>query len=142
MAILFPLCIYEGRMSLLNNTYLKTTSDVKQILKINLSSVGVSVLLTALSVYLIQNLELSVLSILLAVMFRCLHADFAVGKKIDLKVLTPTIMELVLMASFILLSWYVDSALSTLAYCACLTLYFAINKKRIINGLKELRAIV
>lgn len=142
MAILFPLCIYEGRMSLLNNTYLKTTSDVKQILKINLSSVGVSVLLTALSVYLIQNLELSVLSILLAVMFRCLHADFAVGKKIDLKVLTPTILELVLMASFILLSWYVDSALSTLGYCACLTLYFAINKKRIINGLKELRAIV
>lgn len=142
MSILFPLCIYEGRMSLLNNTYLKTTSDVKQILKINLSSVGVSLLLTALSVYALQNLELSVLSILLAVMFRCLHADFAVAKKINLEVIKPTIMELLLMASFILLSWFVNSWLSTIGYCVCLLVYFALNRNRIVEGLKELRTVI
>ncbi len=142
MAILFPLCIYEGRMSLLNNTYLKTTSDVKQILKINLSSVGVSVVLTALSVYLFHSLEMSVLSILLAVMFRCLYADFVVGKKINLKVWKATLMELILMASFVLLSWFVNSVFCTLGYCVCLAGYFIINRKKIISGLKELRTIV
>ena len=142
MSILFPLCIYEGRMSLLNNTYLKTTSDVKQILRINLSSVGMSVRLTALSVYALQSLELSVLSILLAIMFRCLYADFAVAKKISLEVVKPTIMELLLMASFIILSWFVNSWFSTIGYCICLLVYFALNRNRIVEGLKELRTVI
>ena len=142
MAILFPLCIFEGRMSLLNNTYLKTTSDVKQILKINLSSVIVSVLLTVLSVYVFQRLELSVLSILVAIMFRCLHADFVVARKINIRVLAPTVMELLLMAAFVLLSWYINSFLSTIGYCLCLCIYFVINRKIIVNGLRELRNII
>ncbi len=142
MSILFPLCIYEGRMSLLNNTYLKTTCDVKQILKINVSSVIVSILLTALSVYTLQNLELSVLSILLAVMFRCLYADFAVAKKINLEVVKPTVMELILMASFIILSWFVNSWVSTIGYCICLLAYFLLNWNRIITGIKELRMVI
>ena len=142
MAILFPLCIYEGRMSLLNDTYLKTTSDVRQIFRINLASVGVSVLLAAVSVFLIGRLELAVLSILLAVAFRCLYADFVVGRKLNLQILMPTVMELTLMVSFILLSWYVESAFSTVGYSICLILYFAVNRNRIAAGLKSLKTIL
>lgn len=142
MSILFPLCIYEGRMSLLNNTYLKTTSDVMQILRINVSSVIVSILLAVFSVYVLQSLELSVLSILLAVVFRCLYADFAVAKKIKLEVIKTSFMELLLMALFVILSWFVNSWFSTIGYCICLLVYFALNRYRIVDGIRELRTVV
>lgn len=142
MAILFPLCIYEGRMSLLNNTYLKTSSNVKGIFLINLSSVITSALLTVISVYYIQSLELAVLSILLAVMFRCLLADIIVSRKIHFNNFLPMLEELFLMIVFILLSWFVDSPLSTLGYGVCLGIYYFLNKQKMRSGLNDMKSIL
>lgn len=45
MALMFPICVFEGKMALLINTYLKTMRKEKLMLKINLIAVVLSVIL-------------------------------------------------------------------------------------------------
>lgn len=51
MALLFPMCIYEGKMSLLINTYLKTLREEKAMLKVNLIALGFALILTFYNYY-------------------------------------------------------------------------------------------
>src|SRR5690606_17481692 len=67
MAILFPMCLFEGKMSLLVATYLKVLRKEKTLLKINIITLVVSILLTFVSIYLLRNLNLAVLSILVLI---------------------------------------------------------------------------
>ena len=64
MALMFPMCLYEGKMSMLINTYMKAMRMEKQMLLVNLISVTLSVLSTGLVIFLLKDLVLSVVSIM------------------------------------------------------------------------------
>ena len=55
MALLFPICIYESKMSMLINTYLKSFRKEKSMLIINTISLILSLILTILSVFILKN---------------------------------------------------------------------------------------
>lgn len=63
MALLFPICIYESKMSMLINTYLKSFRKEKSMLIINTISLILSLILTISSVFILNNLTLAILSI-------------------------------------------------------------------------------
>ncbi len=76
MGILFPIVIYEGRMSLLINTYLKTLRKEKTILMVNVITLVLSLLASLFVIFIIGNLNLAVGLILLSLAFRCNLAEF------------------------------------------------------------------
>ncbi|NMP59896.1 lipopolysaccharide biosynthesis protein, partial [Enterococcus mundtii] len=71
MGILFPIVIYEGRMSLLINTYLKTLRKEKTILFVNIITLGVTLLASLFVIFIVGNLDLTVLLILISLALRC-----------------------------------------------------------------------
>ena len=64
LAILFPMCIYECEVSLLTTTYLKVLRKENIIMYINITTVILSVFLTGISVFLLENITLSIFSLL------------------------------------------------------------------------------
>ena len=75
MALLFPICIYESKMSMLINTYLKSFRKEKSMLIINTISLILSLILTISSVFILNNLTLAILSIVFLLGFRCVIGE-------------------------------------------------------------------
>ena len=77
----------------------------RQLLSINLISVALSFLLSWITVFVMNNLELAVLSILILVMIRCVLAEMLVAPKLGLKVLRDILTEIALVCFFVFFSW-------------------------------------
>ncbi|WEB81771.1 lipopolysaccharide biosynthesis protein [Vagococcus lutrae] len=133
LGILFPIFIYESKMSLLYNTYLKSLRKEKYILKINLVSLFLSIVLTLIGTLLMNNILLTILSIVVVVVFRAtlaetyLHSILGIGKK---KVINS---ELMLTILFVSLNLYFSYQSSFVVYTFVLALYLY----RYRNAIKE-----
>lgn len=131
MAILFPMCVYEGKMILLINTYLKTLRKEKLILSINLASVALSVILTILFTIIIENLSLAVLSIVLLLAFRCILAEYFLSKILGVSVSKDTVIELSMTVIFIITGWFSTPWIGLLLYLISYGLYLLIQRVEI-----------
>lgn len=128
MAILFPLCIFECKMSLLVNTYLKTIRKEKAILRINVCSVILSCILTFTCVFIMHNMILTVFTILIVFSFRCSIAEIILSKYIHLNIIKDLIIEIIICGAFIISSWVLGGLIGFLIYFF-IYLLFLINKK-------------
>src|SRR5699024_11727450 len=80
MGILFPIVIYEGRMSLLINTYLESLRKEKTILMVNIITLIVTLIVSLFVIFIIGNLDLTEGLILLSLALRCNLAEFFLCK--------------------------------------------------------------
>lgn len=123
MALLFPMCLFEGKMSMLINTYLKALRRENWMMVVNLASVALSLLSSAIVILWLRNLELAVLSILVLIVFRCVFAELVLAKILQLRVAKNMILELVMTAVFVCSSWVVGGWVGCLIYLVIYGLY-------------------
>lgn len=128
MALMFPMCIFDSKTSMLITTYLKTLRKEKTILMANVISVLLSILLTFLSVYLIKNLQLAVITIVALIAFKSVFSELCLSKYITINVIKDILMEVALVVIFILVSWFIKSWLCSALYIASYTIYLALKK--------------
>lgn len=142
MALIFPMCVYEGKMSLLINTFLKTLRKEKIILFVNVLSLILSLITTFIFVFLLKNLTLSVVSIVLLVTFRCVLAEIFLSKIINISLYNEIILEILMTLVFILTGWFVGSWVGVVIYLLAYALYLFIKRKDIITTLKNVKKLV
>lgn len=128
MAVLFPVCVFESKNSMLMVTFFKTMRREKTLLAINTLTVLMSVLLTFVTVFKCDNLNYAVLSIVILVAFRNVIAEYIISRILLIEFIRPTIQELLLVACFIASSWLVGGMRGLLVYFAAYILYLVINK--------------
>ncbi|WP_033827564.1 lipopolysaccharide biosynthesis protein [Bacillus andreraoultii] len=131
MTLLFPMCIFESKMLMLINTYLKTLRKEKALLLINLFTLFLSIVLSFINVYLLSSLNLTVLSITVVLAIRCIIAELYLSKLIDIKVKKDIIIELCCTAAFIALSWYLSLFKAGMTYLLVYLFYLVIKKGEI-----------
>lgn len=127
MALLFPMCVFESKMSMLIETYMKTLRQEKHLLIINLLTVLVSAVLSILCVFVLRNLTLAVLSIVVLIAFRCITAELIMAKSLNVSVKKDIVMELILACAFILSSWLVGNDWGVLIYLLAYLVYVMIK---------------
>lgn len=142
MAILFPMCVFEGKMALLNNTFLKTLRKEKMILTVNIAAATLSVILTFLSTILIKNLFLAVISIVILSAFRCLLAELILSNILGLSLYKDMLLELVMTIIFISTSWFLTSWYGSLVYILIYIIYLLINKTKIVETANTIYQLV
>lgn len=142
MFLIFPIIVYEGKMSLLINTYLKTIRQEKLMMRVNLIGVIISITLTAFSAFYLKNLYLTMFSILLVLAIRCLLAEFLLSSILKISVLKDTIVEVLLTGIFILLVWFVPSEMALVGYVGFYTLYLLIKKKNLLKAKQTFKKII
>ena len=141
MAVLFPMCVYEGKMSLLINTYLKTLRKEKIMLSINVLTLLISLPIAFITIYWLKNLDFAVMSIVFLLAFRCIIAEFKLSKILDINVSKDIILELIMTLLFIISGWTVNSYMSIIVYGLSYFMYIVIKRndlKKTIQNIKDL----
>ncbi len=142
MAILFPIVIYEGKMSLLINTYLKTLRKEKTILFINVITVSMSALFTLVTTVLLRNLDFAIISIVILLALRSVISEMILSKIINISVLKDIVIELGMTTIFILTAWKLDSFITVLIYGLFYGVYLFIKRTDIKNSAQNLKKLM
>lgn len=80
LAVLLPICIFDGKMQLLYNTYLKVLRKEKVLLFINMISLGISVGFCAIGAYVINTMIAIVICMVMAIAIRSLVTNIYLSK--------------------------------------------------------------
>lgn len=142
MALVFPMCVYEGKMALLINTYLKALRKEKLMLSVNLASVILSLITTVIFTQVFKNLTLSVVSIVILLSFRAMLAEMFLSKILNISVYKDIFLEMAMSLIFILTGWFVSSWYGIVIYLIAYGLYLIIKRKDITTSFKELKKLV
>lgn len=131
MALLFPICIYESKMSMLVNTYLKSFRKEKYMLIINAIFLALSAVLTGVSVFMLNNLTLAILSIVFLLGFRCILGEIVLTKTMNISIYKDIILETALTLIFICSSWFIQNIFCLVIYICFYLIYVFIKRKEI-----------
>lgn len=142
MALMFPMCVFESKSSMLVSTYLKTLRREKTILLINVSTVALSFATTFVTVFLLKNLTLAVLSIVLLQAFRCLFGEALLSKSLGISVVKDALLEIAMTVVFIASAWLVRSWVCVPIYAAAYAAYLLIKRRDVVSLFDGLRALV
>ncbi|MFB5367120.1 lipopolysaccharide biosynthesis protein [Enterococcus faecium] len=143
MGILFPIVIYEGRMSLLINTYLKTLRKEKTILIVNVLTLSITILISLFVIFVIGDLNLTVGLILVSLALRCNLAEFLLCKSMRIPVLKRQFFETLLTTSFILSNiCFKGNMNSMLIYGAIYVIYIMFIHRSFLTSLKGFRMLI
>lgn len=142
IALLFPICIYESKMTMLVNTYLKSIRNEKWILIVNLMAMFLSFITSMITIFLLDNLILTLISLVFVLAFRCIFAELLLAKWIQIHVRKDIILELLLCVAFMMSGWFIQSLLSTFIYAVCYLLYFYIKRNDMLNAINEIKIIL
>jgi O-antigen/teichoic acid export membrane protein len=141
MSLVFPMCLYEGKMVLLINTFLKTIREEKAILRINLISLCISTLLTCVSIIYFNNLNLTVLSIVTTLAFRCTISELYLSKILKISVYRDIFLESIMTLFFLWLGWFGILNSATI-YALVYVMYLFIKKKDIVRSRVNLKLLL
>lgn len=139
MSILFPVCVFESKMGLLINTYLKSMRQEALMLKINTVSVMVSAIVTWFTVVVFHNLDIAIFSVVFLYAFRCLLAEFWIGKLLHLQLYRKMAVDCGMCAIFILSGWCFDNLFCMGVYGAFFILYAGLHYKELKTVVREVR---
>ncbi len=139
MALIFPMCVYEGKMALLINTYLKTLRKEKLMLRINIISLLLSIVFTFITTQILNNLNLAVLSIVCLLSFRCILAELYLSNILNINLINDILLELFLTCIFITSGWILNSWSTTVVYSFFYIFYLILKRKGIKNSIINLK---
>lgn len=142
MGILFPMIVYEGRMSLLVNTYLKTLRKERAILFVNSMSLILTLVSTSYSVFVLKNITITVMFIMIALIFRCILAEEILSKTLQIPLIKKNIYEVVLVAVFIVNNLMLNQAVNFIVYLVSFVVYVVLNVKNARSSLHYLFDLV
>lgn len=142
MALVFPMCVFEGKMDLLINTYLKTLRKEKLMLLINLISLALSVIITFITTILLKNLNFAIAAIVILLAFRCALAEMFLSKILRISLHKDIVMELAMTLIFILTGWFINSWLVVLLYSVAYIMYLTVKRKDINYTIKNIKLLM
>lgn len=141
MALLFPMVVYEGKIALLINTYLKVLRKEGILLRINVLSLSLSLILTFITTMLLTNLDFAILSIVILLAFKSIIAEITLSKFLTISIYKNFFFESIIIVVFILTSWLFNSWMTTLFYGIALLFYVFLKRKSIFKSLKIIKSI-
>ncbi len=131
-AILLPMCVYESKNAMLINTYFKTLRLENMMMICNIAALAVSVVCAVLSIAVFESVTLSIISILIALMFRGIVSELVLSRHIDVSVKKDIVIEFILSIVFIICNWYLGFVGMGI-YALCYAIYILLKK----NDLKQ-----
>lgn len=137
VALLLPISLYETKVTMLINTYLKTIRQEQKILLSNVITILISVLVSIISVFILKNLELAMLGIVFMLAFRSMLEEYFLGKCMQIQ--KGMLSEIIMTVVFIVFSWMIDGWIGMLGYVICYIGYLWIQRKEILQAVTYLK---
>ena len=104
LATLLPTIIYSSLVNLLTNNYLKAYRKETQMLTVNLISIAVAVVLMGISAYVLHNLQMVLISVVIAMMVYSILSEIVVMRATGIFFVKEFFVEAVMTAAFIIIA--------------------------------------
>ena len=138
MAILFPICLAESRMSLLINTYLMAIRKEKMLFSISWVSVLFSLVVTFICVAVIHDLFVCICSITIIYVFKVYWGEWNLFRLWGGNIWHNFIVELSMIIIFILAA-FLNNWCGMVIYSIALLLYLFLYRGKIIRAFHSLK---
>ena len=138
ICVLFPIYIFEGKMALLFNTYLKVYRKENIIFKINVVCLGISIGYTILATYIFKSLNLAVLGMLLLIVFRCVVSQIYCSKMLKVKYKSSILSLLLGLVFYLICGVMITDVVGIILLFIWIIIYISINIKNIKLAIKFL----
>lgn len=139
MALLFPLCIYEAKMTMLITTYFKALRKEKLILIVNCLAVAASLIGAAIAALWLHSLTFTVLMIVVVLALRAMVAEILLARIIPIRYKKDIVLESLLTSVFILAGWFVGGLIGMFIYIIFYIIYLLIKKQDIKKAINLVR---
>ncbi len=131
LALLLPLCTFDGKMQMLCNTYLKVLRQEKKLLQFNVYAFVISLGLCSFSGYVLHSLTGIVISMVLAIMFRSIVSELFLAKEIGIQILGLMIQEVFMVLAFLGSIWFFHEAIAFGFTVLAYGIYLFLNRKSV-----------
>ncbi|MFD2907246.1 hypothetical protein ACFSX9_00720 [Flavobacterium ardleyense] len=138
LMVLMPICLFEGKMQMINTTYFKTLKKQNALFFINISVLALSIILTLISAYFFESIHAILFSMLICLTVRYIISYLFLIKIFNLKRDLQIVVELLMSTVFILSIWYFEPLISLIIYSSFFLLYIVITKKILIKEFRNL----
>lgn len=142
MAILFPICIFTAKMSLLIQTYMNVFRMEKKTLLVNTLGVILAIFTTLLSVFVINSLTIAMVSIVINQMFRCILAEYVLTKHMEIRFPMNAVYEVILALVFIVANWNVGGWSGVLIYTVAYIIFCIYQKNELLDIVTNIKGVV
>lgn len=139
MSVLFPVCVFDSKLSLLINTYLKSMRQEALMLKINVVSVLVSLVVTFFTVQIAHDLNLTVLSIVGIYAFQCCFAEYFISYLLQMNLRTDILSDLVMCGIFTASGWFFDNVFCMIIYGGAYLSFIFLQRKQVKRTIAMIR---
>lgn len=138
LTYLFPIFIFQSKNALINTTFLKAMRQEKFIVKQNLITVLLSLILTYISVELLASIEMVIVCILISNLFLAMLGEWWLGARFKMPQRDLMLEELFATFGFILVAYYWDSFLAAIIYAGMVLLIFRPDFKTLKTDYRQL----
>ncbi|HMM07267.1 MAG TPA: hypothetical protein PKD52_11505 [Clostridiales bacterium] len=128
LAVLLPLCLFDGKMQLLCTTYFKVLRKEKALLYVNLAACMLSLLLSVIGGYLLKSVDAIVFAMLIGVVSRYVFSAGCLSRYLPGQSWTVLGTELVFAAVFIVVSLKLSALWSFLSVTILYLCYLFSNR--------------
>lgn len=104
LSVILPICVYDGKMQMLYNTYMKVLRKERTLLYINIFSCGLSLFLCIAFTAIYDVVIMAVFAMIVAIAVRSIVASIYLSKVMDVSVEKNLIYEVILTVIFIVIN--------------------------------------
>lgn len=133
LAILLPLCTYDGKMQMLCNTYFKVLRKENFLLGINVISALVSLVLSSVSAFILHNVNGVAYAMVFAVAVRSVVSEIYLSRIQNKNILDSVIAESIIVILFLGLMENLSAGVGSLIFMAAYIAFLVVNRNKIIN---------
>lgn len=135
-SILFPICVFDGKMDIVGTTFFKVLRQEKQLLKINIVAFATSAVITIAGTYVFHSVEFTLTGVMLILGIRSTYSELKITSILGVETTRLGFMALALSAAFVVIAQVASPLAASFAFCIIYLAYLFLNKKHLQSILK------
>ncbi len=131
LSIILPICVFDGKMQMLYNTYMKVYRKEKSLLRINLLSCVVSLILCILFATVNNDVIVVVAAMIIAIALRSVISSIYLSKVMGVGLEDNLVWEIALTVSFIVFNYSFRPWVAFFAYAMAVLMVLSVKREKI-----------
>lgn len=142
LALLLPICFFDTKMQMLFNTYLKVQRKEKLLFRINMIAMLISLCMSTIGVFVVQQLNVVVIGMVVAIAIRSLIAEFYLSRSMGISVFNSVAQEIIVVSIFMGVTWFLTVGVGTLVMSIIYLILIGINYRVFISWKHQVGFII
>lgn len=133
LPMFLPICTFDGKMQMLCSSFFKTLRKENTLLKINLLTLSLSVVVALIGCFAVKNIIFVAVGILVTVAFRSIISELILAKEMECSIYKDLSMEILMVVIFVVGAIRLSPVVMFVVYGIIYIGYLLFNKEKVIE---------